>query len=136
MKYNGVVQRKLSLLNTQVLKLEESLKDVSFGEFEESWILRSMAERALQVAAEIIIDVAERILALEKSGPAATAAEAIESLVTLGALKSSQPYVDITRFRNLIVHQYEEIDPVILFDLSKKRLGDFRQFRDEIDALG
>lgn len=135
MKYNGVVQRKLALLNTQVLRLEESLKDVSFSEFEESWILRSMAERALQVAAEIIIDVAERILALEKSGPAATAAEAIESLVSLGVLESSQPYVDITRFRNLIVHQYEEIDPVILFDLSKKRLDDFRKFRDEIDAL-
>lgn len=135
MKYNGVVQRKLALLNTQVLRLEESLKDVSFSEFEESWILRSMSERALQVAAEIIIDVAERILALEKSGPAATAAEAIESLVSLGVLESSQPYVDITRFRNLIVHQYEEIDPVILFDLSKKRLDDFRKFRDEIDAL-
>ncbi len=135
MRYNGVIQRKLALLNTQVLKLEESLKNISFSEFEESWILRSMAERALQVAAEIIIDIAERILALEKSGPAATAAEAIESLVSLGALKSSQPYVDITRFRNLIVHQYEEIDPVILFDLSKNRLGDFRKFRDEIDAL-
>lgn len=135
MRYNGVIQRKLALLNTQVLKLEESLKEVSFDEFKESWILRSMAERALQVAAEIIIDVAERILALEKSGPAATAAEAIESLVSLGVLESSQPYVDITRFRNLIVHQYEEIDPVILFDISKKRLDDFRKFRDEIDAL-
>lgn len=135
MKYNGVVQRKLALLNTQVLKLEESLKNISFSEFEQSWILRSMAERALQVAAEIIIDVAERILAIEKSGPVASAAEAIESLVSLGVLESSQPYVDMTRFRNLIVHQYEEIDPVILFDLSKKRLDDFRKFRDEIDAL-
>lgn len=134
MRYNGVIQRKLALLNTQVLRLEESLKDVSFDEFNESWLLRSMAERALQVAAEIIIDVAERILAIEKSGPAATAAEAIESLVSLGVLESPQPYVDITRFRNLIVHQYEEIDPVILFDLAKKRLGDFRRFRDEIDA--
>lgn len=135
MRYNGVIQRKLSLLNTQVLKLEESLKDVSLSEFKESWILRSMAERALQVAAEILIDIAERILALEKAGPVATAAEAMESLVRLGVLASAQPHINITRFRNLIVHQYEEIDPVILFDLSKKRLGDFRKFRDEIDAL-
>jgi uncharacterized protein YutE (UPF0331/DUF86 family) len=135
MRYNGVVQRKLALLNKQVLKLEESLKDVSLKEFQESWILRSMAERALQVAAEIVIDVAERILAIEKSGPTATAAEAIESLVHLGVLESPRPYVDITRFRNLIVHQYEEIDPAILFDLAKNRLSDFRKFRDEIDAL-
>lgn len=135
MRYNGVIQRKLSLLNTQVMKLEDSLREVSLSEFETSWILRSMAERALQVAAEILIDIAERILALEKSGPAATAAEAMDALVRLGVLKSAQPYINITRFRNLIVHQYEEIDPVVLFDLSKNRLDDFRKFRDEIDAL-
>jgi uncharacterized protein YutE (UPF0331/DUF86 family) len=135
MRYNGVIQRKLALLSQQVLRLEGSLNGVSLSEFQENWVLRSMAERALQVAAEIIIDVAERILALEKSGPAATAAEALESLVRLGVLKSAQPYVNITRFRNLIVHQYEEIDPVILFDLAKNRLNDFRKFRDEIDAL-
>jgi uncharacterized protein YutE (UPF0331/DUF86 family) len=135
MRYNGGIQRKLALLNAQVLKLEESLKEVSLSEFQESWILRSMAERALQVAAEILIDIAERIMALENAGPAATAAEAMEALVRLGVLKSAQPYINITRFRNLIVHQYEEIDPVILFDLAKKRLGDFRTFRDEIDAL-
>lgn len=135
MRYNGVVQRKLALLNTQVLKLEESLKEVSFSEFEESWVLRSMAERALQVAVEILMDIAERILAAEKAGPVATAAEAMESLVRLGVLRSAKPYVEMTRFRNLIVHQYEEIDPVILFDLATKRLGDFRTFRDELDAL-
>lgn len=73
MPYNGVVQRKLALLNAQVMKLQESLAE--------------------------------------------------------------QPYVDIVRFRNLIVHQYEGIDPAILFDLAKGRLGDFRRFRDEIDAL-
>jgi hypothetical protein len=47
MRYNGVVQRKRALLNTQVLKLEENLRDVSYGEFEQSWLLRSASERAL-----------------------------------------------------------------------------------------
>lgn len=135
MPYNGVVQRKLALLNAQVMKLQESLADVTYGEFEGSWILRSMAERALQVAAEILIDIAERIIALEKAGPAATAVEAMQCLVRLKVIQSEQPYVDIVRFRNLIVHQYEGIDPAILFDLAKSRLGDFRRFRDEIDAL-
>ena len=50
-----------------------------------------MAERALQVATEILIDIAERILALEKAGPAASAAEAIESLVRLQVIQSEQP---------------------------------------------
>ena len=135
MRYNGVVQRKLSLLNNQALKLEESLRDVSYGEFKESWVLRSMAERALQVSVEIMIDIAERIIALESAGPVATASEATDALVQLDVLGSASPYVDMVRFRNMVVHQYEEIDPAILFDLVKNRLDDFRKFRDEIDQL-
>ena len=41
----------------------------------------------------------------------------------------------MVRFRNLIVHQYEEVDPEIVFDIAKNKLESFRQFRDEIDQL-
>lgn len=133
MHYNGVIQRKLALLDKQVQRLQESLKGISRDEFAASWEKRSMTERALQVSVEIIIDVAERIIALESAGPVSTASEAIQSLVRLGVLKSQNPYVDMVRFRNLIVHQYEEIDPELLFSLATERLGDFRRFRDEID---
>ncbi|MCD6151043.1 MAG: DUF86 domain-containing protein [Deltaproteobacteria bacterium] len=75
MHYNGVIQRKLALLDKQVQRLQESLKGISREEFSQSWEKRSMTERALQVAVEIIIDVAERIIALDGAGPVATAAE-------------------------------------------------------------
>lgn len=136
MRYNGVVQRKLALLDQQVQRIEESLHDVPYSRFEGDWILRSMAERALQVAAEIVIDVSERILSIENAGPVATAGEAIESMVRLRLLSSAQPYLNIVRFRNLIVHQYEQVDAAILYDLARNRLGDFRAFRAEIDRLG
>lgn len=132
--FNGVIQRKLSLLDNQIGKLELHLKDIAKDAFVSDWVLRSMAERALQVAAEIMIDIAERVVALKSAGPAASAAEAIEKLVGLGVLRSADPYVRIVRFRNLIVHQYEEIDPEILFDLARNHLDDFRQFRAEIDG--
>jgi len=133
MRYNGVIQRKLALLDKQVQRLRESLKGISCEEFSQSWEKRSMTERALQVAVEIIIDVAERIIALDGAGPVATAAEAIQLLERLGVLESQNPYVDMVRFRNLIVHQYEEIDPGLLYNLATERLDDFRKFRDEID---
>ena len=31
------------------------------------------------------------------------------------------------------VHQYEEIDPEIVYNIATNQLGVFRQFRDEID---
>lgn len=135
MRYNGVVQRKLALLNKQLQKLEENLKDIEYAEFSESWGHKALSERALQVSVEIIIDVAEIILSLEGKGPVATAAEAIESLVSMGMLKSENPYIDLVNFRNIIVHHYEEVDPAIVYDLATNKLSDFRQFIDEISEL-
>ena len=133
MKYNGVIQRKFALLDKQLLQLRNHTDGVDFGSFKDDWAMRSMAERALQVMVEIVIDVAERIIALENAGPVASSAGAIEKLVELNVIKSTQPYSDMVRFRNLIVHQYEEIDPVILYDIIENKLENFRQFRNEID---
>lgn len=133
MKYNGTIQRKLTLLDEQVGRLEKSLEGVGYGTFKDDWILRSMAERALQVSVEIMIDIADRIIALEGAGPTAGASEAMKKLASLRVLASEQPYADMVRFRNLIVHEYEKIDPEILFNLATKRLEVFRRFRDELD---
>ncbi len=133
MRYNGVVQRKLTLLSKQISQIKETFSDINFAEFEKDWLKRSAAERALQVAVEIVIDTAERIISIEGAGPVATSAEAIERLVELKVLKSKEPYVNMVRFRNLIVHQYEEIDPAILFDLITKRMDDFSKFIREVD---
>lgn len=135
MKYNGVIQRKFALLDKQLLQLKNHTKDIDFDSFKNDWAMRSMTERALQVMVEIVIDVAERIIAIENAGPIASAAEAIDTLVKLNVLKSTQPYCDMVKFRNLIVHQYEEIDPAIIYDILKNKLENFRQFRNEIDKL-
>jgi len=39
----------------------------------------------------------------------------------------------MVRFRNLIVHEYETVDPALLYALATERLHDFRRFRDECD---
>ena len=136
MKYNGVIQRKMALLDTQLVNLRRHLADVERSEFIKDWVLRSMAERALQVAIEIVIDIAERIIALNDAGPVTSASEAIKKLVQLEIFDSEKPYVEMVRFRNFIVHEYEEIDPELLYELATTRLKDFVQFRAEIDRLG
>jgi len=135
MKYNGIVQRKLTLLDEQVMRLRQHLDGVTAEAFAESWALRSMTERALQVAVEIVIDIAERIIAIEGAGPVPGASAAIDRLVTLGVLPSAEPYRTMVGFRNMIVHQYERVDPALVYELATRRLDDFRQFRDELDRL-
>lgn len=133
LKWNGVIQRKLALLDNQVMRLENHLRNVSREQFVQDWAMRTLSERAIQVCAEIMIDVAERIIALAGAGPTATAAEAMDRLVQLKVLRDAEPYRSIVRMRNLIVHGYEEINPDVLYDVVSGQLGDFRRFRDELD---
>ncbi len=134
MKLNGVIQRKFALLDKHVLELRSRLHNVAVETFSQDLGLRWMTERALQVMVEIVIDVAERLIALKGAGPAATAAEALQKLEALGVIRSAEPYIPFVRFRNLIVHQYEEINPSIVFDIATNKLELLRQFRDEVDA--
>jgi len=133
MEYNALVHRKLALLDEYLLQLQSQLRSVDITAFTNDWALQRMTERSLQVMVEVVVDIAERIIARKNAGPTATAAEAMEKLVELGVIRSAKPYTDMVRFRNLIIHQYEEIDPAIVFDIAKNQLNAFRQFRDEID---
>jgi uncharacterized protein YutE (UPF0331/DUF86 family) len=133
LKWNGVIQRKLALLDQQIVRIEEHLRGVTRERFVADWAMRSLCERAIQVSVEIVIDVAERIVALAGVGPVATARDAIERLVHLEVLQHADPYRGMVGLRNVIVHGYEEVDPNVLFDVVTQRLGDFRRFRDEVD---
>jgi len=133
MEYNAVIHRKFALLDKYLIQLQNELKNVNIESFKNGWALQRMTERVLQVMVEVVIDITERIIARKNAGPVATATEAIGKLVELGVIKTAKPYTDMVRFRNLIVHQYEEIDPTIVFNIAKNQIDAFRQFRDEID---
>ncbi len=135
MKINGPIQRKLALLDDRIGNLEAWIGDLSYDAFKSDLKLQAAAERSLQVAIEIVIDIAERLLALRDRGPAASAKEAIQKCVASGLLKDDEPYVKMIGFRNFIVHQYDEIDPTITYDILRNHLQVFRHFRDEIDQL-
>ena len=135
MQTNGVIQRKFALLDNYLIRLQQQLNDVDSESFKNAWALQRMAERSLQVMIKVVVDIAERIIALKNAGPVASAAQALEKLVDLTVIKSAQPYTEMIRFRNLIVHQYEEINPDIVYHIAKNNLDTFRQFRDEIDKL-
>ena len=54
----------------------------------------------------------------------------------LGVLQAATPYVHMVRFRNLIVHEYEEVDPGLVYAIATKHLAGFARFREEVDARG
>lgn len=131
MPVNGVVESKLRFLEQTLAELDSwPLGDLS--EFTGNSMLRRAVERALQLAVESMIDVAERILAASRLAPADTAAQNLKRLQEIGILKDADRYAEMVRFRNFIVHRYEQIDPQIVYGLAKSKLGRFRDFIDEV----
>ena len=131
MPINGVVESKLRFLEQTLAELESwPLADVA--EFARNSLLRRGVERALQLAIESMIDVAERILAARRLSPTETAAQNLRRLQEIGVLKDAARYAEMVRFRNFIVHRYEQIEPQIVYSLAKGKLNHFRDFIDEI----
>jgi len=131
MKYNGIIEDKLRIIER---KLEEirSWKINSFEDFQQSTLLQNAAERALQVAIEVMIDISERILSLKKIPPRNTAAENITQLQKLNIIKPVPEYSDMIKFRNFIVHRYEKIDLEIVYAILKNKLFLFESFIEDI----
>jgi len=131
MKYNGIIESKLRIIE-QKLEEIESWHIISFKQLRESSLLQNAVERALQVCTEVMIDISERILALNKVPPYSSAAENMKKIQDMGILSSRSEYEEMVKFRNFIVHRYERIDLEIIYNILKNKLFLFRKFIQEI----
>ncbi len=134
MQINGIIEKKLRLLEQKLIEIHD-WKIVSYSEFKNSSLKINAVERALTVCVEIMIDVSERILALKQIPPQNTSIENFKELERLNVIQSSEKYADMIRFRNFVVHRYENIDTQILFTIIAKRLDNFTAFVDEIRKI-
>ena len=84
------------------------------------------------MAIEIVIDVCERILAIENQGLQESSSLAMKELEKLGVIQDAAPYIEMVRFRNFIVHRYEYVDRKIIYSLLQYKLHLFREFMDAV----
>jgi uncharacterized protein YutE (UPF0331/DUF86 family) len=128
---NDVIQNKLARIESYLTKLQEIIPH-GFKEYEKDWKRQMIAERGLQILIEIIIDVANRLIAIKNWGPTTSSADSIRLLALKKVISSEEPYLKMIRFRNFIVHDYEKVDNAIVYSILTKNLGDIRRFRDEV----
>lgn len=88
----------------------------------------------LVVAIESAVDVAEHIIASEALRTAQTMGDSFVVLAEGGWINESLADVlrDAAGFRNLLVHQYADIDDARVIEVIRTRLGDLTQFCESI----
>jgi len=132
-----VIVERLSLLRDNVDYLKtESVAAHTFREYTGNVRLKKAVERSLHVAVETCLDIARHVIAREgfrfpHDYQDAFRILAEEQIVSQGLLPS---LLDMARFRNLIVHDYARIDDAKVYEILKRRLGDFDAFAAAIVA--
>lgn len=131
MKMNGVIFRKIKVIEETIRKLGE-LGDVTTEMLSSDFFLNKGIERSIQVCIESVIDIAHRIISLEGSTPCITAGEALDAIERLNVIETASLYKPMVQFRNVVVHQYEGVDKEIVVTVLSKHLNDFERFISEV----
>ncbi len=94
------------------------------------------AERFLQVAVEILDDLGAHLVARSNSGPVERYRDIPDRLLAAGRLSDAQAELwrRLIGFRNVIVHNYLDVDRTIVFDILRNGLDDLRDLHRALVA--
>jgi uncharacterized protein YutE (UPF0331/DUF86 family) len=86
------------------------------------------------MAIEVCVDIANHVIADRGLRVPMTYAEAFEVLGEAGLLGAEQrdAMIRMTKFRNVIVHDYARVDPAIVVRILRERLEDLSRFKTAV----
>ena len=127
-----LLRRKLAELAEYVSQVSE-YRDLTVERYRAEWKTQRIVERTLQMAIETCLDIASHVLSDRELGAPSTYAETFEILVGAGLMSPGlgRVMVDMTGFRNVIVHEYARIDADTVVRILREHLEDFRRFEGE-----
>lgn len=126
------IERRLLKLEQSLRKLKE-LSKVSWDEYIIDEGIQDRVERNLQIAAQICIDIGSHIIADREYRAPYGYGDIFTVLLEEGLLPEALAGTmkQIAGFRNVLVHDYLDVDPRIVFE-SLKRMDDFRKFAEHV----
>ena len=132
-EFSGI-ERRLERLSTCLKKLEP-FKAKKKGELLKDPYLQDIVERNLEVSAQAVIDIANRIISIEGLEKPRDYYEAIIRLGESGILPKefAQHLAPIAGFRNILVHDYMDINWDEVYN-NLLQLNDISHFIDIVKA--
>jgi len=125
--------RKLAQLDVYLDQLSEFSR-LSPAAYKKDWKTQRIVERTLQILVELCIDIANHIISDQgmrlPTGYASTFEVLMENRVLNRRLSNTME--KMAKFRNLVVHQYDKIDPAIVVSILRKNLSDFERYKKAI----
>ena len=129
----ALMGRKIAQMETYLGQVKE-FSPTSLAAYKNDWKTQRIVERTLQILIELCIDIANHIIADGKmrlpQGYADTFGVLAENRVI--GRRLGERMGRMAKFRNVVVHQYERIDPAIVVSILNRNLGDFENYKKTI----
>jgi uncharacterized protein YutE (UPF0331/DUF86 family) len=129
----ALILRKLAQLETYQSQIE-AYRQISSVQYRADWKTQRIVERTLQLMIELCVDIANHVISDQQLPVPTSYANAFEVLNQAGLVSGdlTKTMVQMAKFRNILVHQYAEVDGEIVVAILQSRLNDFVRFREEL----
>ena len=128
--------RKLAELEEYLRQIKE-YANVSGEQYSKDWRIQRIVERTLQMMIETCADIAGHIISDRGYRVPTSYADTFRVLYEKEILAKDlfETMEKMSKFRNIIVHHYDRIDPEIVVTILRKDLDDFLAFKNLIINL-
>jgi len=124
----SAVERRLDELLSRLRTLEE-MAEKDRAEFADDSFVRDVVERNFEVAIQCCLDIANRIISIERTKKPSDYRGSLLKLGELGVIPQdfARRIAPLAGFRNVLVHEYADIDWDEVYG-NLDRIDDLREF--------
>ncbi len=128
-----IVYRKLSELENYLSQIRE-YTTITLDSYRSDWKAQRVIERTLQIMIETCADIANHIISDSGMRAPTSYSDTFKVLFENSVIDPGLYEImsKMAKFRNIVVHQYEGIDPEIVISILKKNLNDFIEYKKSI----
>lgn len=136
MTHRSTLENKITLIQ-KYLNILERYQGFSQKEIESNVDLKGAVERYLYLVIQSCIDLAEAIVGYKKLRKPQTLSESFSILEAAGMIPAElkEKMTKMTGFRNIITHDYAELNYDIVYDILKNHVQDAQIFMEKIEEM-
>jgi uncharacterized protein YutE (UPF0331/DUF86 family) len=129
----NLLLRKIDELDAYRRQLAE-FTTMSIDEYRADWKSQRIVERTLQIMIECCADIANHVISDNDLRAPKSYADCFLVLQEHGVISATLAprLVQMAEFRNVVVHQYDEVDAEIVISILHSHLDVFTEFRGQL----